>query len=113
MVEGGEGGGQGGGHQEEGEGGWDEEGGEEQEEQEGNLREGGDDSTGLVFLVLFFFIPFLARENDAVRAMSWQRRNCENWLYSRNEQMADDRRPKTMITSARDDCYAFFLLCVL
>lgn len=22
--------------------------------------------------------------------------------------MADDRRPKTMITSARDDCYAFF-----
>lgn len=22
--------------------------------------------------------------------------------------MADDRRPKTIITSARDDCYAFF-----
>lgn len=22
--------------------------------------------------------------------------------------MADDRRPKTMITSARDDCYNFF-----
>lgn len=53
MVEGGEGGGQGGG-QEEGEGGWGEEWGEEQEEQEGNLREGGDDSTDLVFLVLFF-----------------------------------------------------------
>lgn len=62
MVEGGEGGGQGGGHQEEGEGGWDEEGGEGwSEEQEENLREGGDDSTGPVFLVLFFFflIPFL------------------------------------------------------
>lgn len=53
MVEGGEAGGQGGGQK--GEGGWDEEGGEEwSEEQEGNLREGGDDSTGLVFLVLFF-----------------------------------------------------------
>lgn len=108
MVEGGEGGGQGGGHQEEGEGGWDEEGGEGwSEEQEENLR---DDSTGLVFLVLFFLIPFLARENDAVRAMTWQGRNCENWLNSRNEQMADDRRPKTMITSARDDCYAFFVM---
>lgn len=113
MVEGGEGGGQGGG-QEEGERGWDEEGGEGwSEEQEEKLREAGDDSTGLVFLVLFFLIPFLARENDAVRAISWQGRNCENWLNSRNEQMADDRRPKTMITSARDDCYAFFLLCVL
>lgn len=124
MVEGGEGGGQGGG-QEEGKGGWGEEGGEGWcEEQEENLREGGDDSTGLVFLglfflfcfscfVFFFLIPFLARENDAVRAMSWQGRNCENWLNSRNEQMADDKRPKTMITSARDDCYAFFLLCVL
>lgn len=99
MVEGGEGGGEGGGQ--EGERGWGEEGGEEQEEK---LRKGGDDSTGLVFLVLFFFlIPFLARENDAVRAMSWQGRNCENWLNSRNEQMADDRRPRTIITSARDD----------
>lgn len=57
MVEGGEGGDQGGGQ--EGEGGWDEEGGEEwSEEQEGNLREGGDDSTDLVFLVLFFLYPF-------------------------------------------------------
>lgn len=24
--------------------------------------------------------------------------------------MADDRRPKTMITSARDDCYDFFVM---
>lgn len=32
----------------------------------------GDDSTGPVFLVLFFLIPFLARENDSGRAMTWQ-----------------------------------------
>lgn len=64
----------------------------------------------LFFLFCFFLIPFLACENDAVRAMSWQGRNCENWLNSRNEQMADDRRPKTMITSARDGCYAFFFV---
>lgn len=96
MVEGGEGGGQGGGHQEEGEGGWGEEGGEGwSEEQEENLREGGDDSTGLVLLVLFFFlIPFLARENDAVHAMSWQDRNGENWLIPGTSrwQMTDARR---------------------
>lgn len=61
-----------------------------------------------LFCFVFFLIPFLARENDFVCAMLWQGRNCENWLNSRNEQMADDRRPKTMITSARDDCYAFF-----
>lgn len=74
------------------------------------MREGGDDSTGLFFSCFVFLIPFLACENDSVRAMSWQGRNCENWLNSRNEQMADDRRPKTMITSARDDCYAFFVM---
>lgn len=109
MVEGGEAGGQGGGQ--EGKGGWDEEGGEEwSEEQEGNLREGGDDSTDLVFLVLFFIIPFLARENDSVRAMTWQGRNCENWLIPGTSRWQMTERPKTMITSARDDCYAFFVM---
>lgn len=66
MVEGGEAGGQGGGQ--EGERGWDEEGGEEwSEEQEEKLREGGDDSTGLIFLVLFFF-DTLSRPRERCRA---------------------------------------------
>lgn len=95
MVEGGEGGGQGGGHQEEGEGGWGEEGGEGwSEEQEEKLREGGDDATGLFFSCFVFLIPFLARENDSVRAMLWQGRNRENWLIPGTSrwQMTDARR---------------------
>lgn len=53
--------------------------------------------TRLVLFFLFcflFLIPFLARENDAVRAMSWQGRNCENCLVPGTSrwQMTDARK---------------------